>query len=121
MGQHYWITCYRTYAAKREFTVAISDFGIGFLQTLRHNYPDLTTEAEAIELALKANITGRPNHRGGNGLLFLQKNIFNGFRRTLYIRSTNTLVQVKNFTKHEILTETLPFSRGATIYFNVYY
>jgi hypothetical protein len=84
---------------QREFSVSICDFGIGFLQTIRHNYPKIATEAEAIKLALNENITGRPNQRGGNGLLFLQKNIFNGFKGSLVIRSTNTLVNVTDFNR----------------------
>ena len=106
---------------KRELTVSICDFGVGFLQTIQHNFPKIVTEAGAVSLALKANITGRPNQRGGNGLLFLQKNIFNGFKGMLSIRSTNTLVNVTDFNKCEIITEELPFSRGVNIYFSVQY
>lgn len=106
---------------KRELTISICDFGVGFLHTLRNNYPEISTEKEAIQLALKANTTGRPNQRGGNGLLFLQKNIFNGFKGTLSIRSTNTFGNVTDFETFELITERLPFTRGVNVYFSIKY
>lgn len=106
---------------KRELTISICDFGIGFLQTIKHNYPKITTEAEAINLALKANVTGRPNQKGGNGLLFLQKNVFNGFKGTLSIRSTNTLIIVTELNTTQTITEKLHFTRGVNICFSVEY
>jgi len=111
----------QNYPNKRELELSFCDFGVGFLKTLQGNYPSLTSEKDAIELALQRNITGRPSGKGGNGLVFLQNNIFNGFTGHLAIRSTNTLVEVIDIEKLNVIHENLPFQTGVNIFFSLKY
>lgn len=98
------------------------DYGNGFLSALQGNYPELENEAQAITLALLKGKTAKlAGQKGGNGLWFLQKNIFNGFRGELFIRSGNTLVQVIKQEETQTLDERLPYSYGANVFFNLKY
>ena len=99
---------------------SVCDFGIGFLGTLKHNYPDLKTEGEAILRALSPEVTGRDPQRGGNGLNFLRENVFNGFKGELYIRSRNTLIAVKNESAETPSLETSSF-KGSGVFFSLVY
>ena len=106
---------------KKEFNISVADLGIGFLETLKRNYPEVSSEEEAIKLALKENTTGRIEKRGGNGLLFLQNNIFNGFKGSLLIRSRDTLVAVKKHEEVKLLKNNLPFRNSTNIFINLKY
>lgn len=106
---------------KREVCVSICDAGVGFLRTLHRNYPALNNEADAITLALRSNTTGRSNHRGGNGLVYLQKNVFNGFAGELCIRSKDTLMRVEGRDNAVLEKNDLPFDAGANIFFRIQY
>lgn len=101
---------------KKELCFAYADFGIGFLHTLQFNYPELTSEASAVIKALEPNVTGRPQKRGGNGLDYLQRNVFNGFRGSLFIRSKDKLINAQ--TKKEYET---PLAVGASVLFTLHY
>lgn len=106
---------------KREVNISICDFGVGFLETLKKNYPKLNNEKDAIELAIKPKTTGRLNKMGGNGLVYLQKNIFNGFAGEIIIRSKNVLVSVKKEGEVCLLKDDIPFSYGANIFISIKY
>ncbi|MDQ7010100.1 MAG: hypothetical protein Q9M94_07475 [Candidatus Gracilibacteria bacterium] len=82
---------------EKQLNFVISDLGIGFKGTLKNNFPELDTEKDALQIALKPGITGRYENKGGNGLVFLQKNIFNGFKGELFIRSNNFIAKVDSF------------------------
>lgn len=101
---------------KRELCFSFCDFWIGFLETLKGNYPSLDWQREAILHAIKPNITGRPQGRGGNGLDYLKKNVFNGFRGELRIRSGDTVLSVAEETSQHT-----PFGAGANIIFTLHY
>lgn len=101
---------------KRELCFSFCDFGVGFLSTLQKNYPEITSQKEAIELALQPNITGRSQRQGGNGLDYLKKNVFNGFHGRLDIRSGDTL-----YSAREELSQNTPFLSGANIFFTLHY
>jgi len=111
----------QAFPEKREFNISVSDFGVGFLETLKKNYPETSNEEEAIKLALKENITSRIEKRGGNGLLFLQNNIFNGFKGNLLIRSRDTLIEVKKHEEIKLLKNNLPFRNSTNIFINLKY
>lgn len=106
---------------KKNINISICDFGVGFLNTLIGNYPFLKTEADAIAVALKANTTGRINKAGGNGLVYLQKNIFNGFAGNIMIRSKNVLVAIDKREQTKIISGKLPFNYGVNIFINLNY
>lgn len=108
-------------ADKKEINISICDFGVGFMETLRKNYHELQSEAEAIELAIKPKVTGRLNKMGGNGLVYLQKNIFNGFSGEIAIRSMDTIVSVKREGGIELLKSDLPFKYGANVFISLKY
>ena len=109
------------YQNKQELCISICDFGVGFLSTLKDNYPELENEEQAIDCALKAETTSRNPQKGGNGLFYLQGNIFNGFQGTLAIRSANTFVQVTERETIKVIENNLPFSLGANIFFTIKY
>ncbi len=58
---------------------------------------------------------------GGNGLVYLQKNIFNGFSGEIMIRSKDTLVSVDKKEEITLLKNNLPFKYGANIFINLKY
>jgi len=120
------VTLIHHHEFKKEIAISVADLGIGFLGTLKERYPDLTNETESIALALKANTSSRPKnfanqYSGGNGLFYLQKNIFNGLKGELYIRSTNTLLQITSLENFQILNSELPYKYGANIFFKLKY
>lgn len=106
----------QTFHKKRELCFSFCDLGIGFLETLKSNYPTLSSQGESIALAIQPNITGRPQRQGGNGLDYLKKNVFNGFRGDLYIRSGDTLYSVR-----EEVSQRTPFLSGVNIFFTLFY
>lgn len=106
---------------KKNINISICDFGVGFLNTLIGNYPFLKIEADAIVFALKVNTTGRINKAGGNGLVYLQKNIFNSFAGNIMIRSGNTLTAIEKREEVRIINDNIPFDYGANVYINLNY
>lgn len=109
------------YKNERELCISFCDFGVGFLATLKNNYTGLKNEEQAINCALKKQTTSRNPQKGGNGLFHLQKNIFNGFKGNLFIRSVDTIVQVNNIEQIEVIQNDLPFSFGANVLFTIKY
>ena len=109
------------YHASRESAVSLLDFGVGFFETLKDNYPDIKTEHEAVHLAIQSNVTGRIGKKGGNGLTYLQKNIFNGFAGELEIRSGNCLVRIEKSGSSRVIEDNLPFTFGAHVGFKIHY
>lgn len=111
----------QNYPDIQELSLSFCDFGVGFLKTLKPNYHELRTEPQAVHLALMPNTTSRPTHRGGNGLVYLRKNIFNGLRGSLKIRSRQSLVRVRSSGDVQLLREPLPYSCGANVGFRIKY
>ena len=105
------------YPQEKKLCFAICDLGVGFFKTLHNNYPHIKTEEEAIAHALRPDVTGRENKKGGNGLTYLKKNVFNGFKGDLYIRSLNTFFSVK--TEENIKTSFL--QKGSGVFFSLFY
>ena len=106
--------------------IAVADIGVGFLETLKNKYPQINNEAEAITLAIQANTSSRPqdyqgHNTGGNGLFYLQKNIFNGLQGSLYIRSRETLVEVLDQKKTKLINSKLAYGYGANVFFSLSY
>jgi len=106
---------------RKEINISICDFGIGFLATLKKNYPQLENEEEAIKFALMPQTTGRINKMGGNGLVYLQKNVFNGFKGNITIRSNNTLVSIKSKETVELISNSIPFDFGTNVFISLNY
>jgi len=112
--------------SKKKFTIAVGDIGIGFKKTLKLKYPELISERDAIKLAIKPNISSRPTDykgqkMGGNGLYFLQKNIFNGLSGRLFIRSCNCFCEILSANQIQELESDLPFKYGANVFFELSY
>lgn len=110
----------------KNFIIAVSDLGVGFKETLKTKYPQIKSELEAIQLAIKANVSSRaPDYKGqnmgGNGLYFLQKNIFNGLADRLFIRSCDSFCEVLDSTQIKELETGLPYRHGANIFFELSY
>lgn len=106
--------------------ISVADIGVGFFQTLKDKYPEIKNEAEAIELAIQANTSSRPqdyqgHNTGGNGLFYLQKNIFNGIPGKLYIRSRGTLTEVLDRQQTKLISSELPYNYGANLFFTLNY
>jgi hypothetical protein len=106
--------------------ISVADIGVGFFETLKNKYPQIKNEAEAIALAIQANTSSRPqdyqgHNTGGNGLFYLQKNIFNGLPGELYIRSRGTLVEVLDRKQTKLINSELPYSYGANVFFSLSY
>ena len=108
-----------THHSQNELIFSLCDFGEGFCKSLLLNYPDLKTESEAIKLAIQPKVTGRLQKRGGNGLDFLQRNTFNGFKGNLFIRSGNTLVKISSYQNAETLNDNLKSTYGANVCFTL--
>lgn len=106
--------------------ISVADIGVGFLETLKNKYPQIQNEADAIALAILPNTSSRPqdyqgHHAGGNGLFYLQKNIFNGLPGELYIRSRGTLVEILDQKKTKLISSKLPYDYGAHVFFGLSY
>lgn len=106
--------------------ISVADIGVGFFETLKNKYSQINNEAEAIELAIQANTSSRPQdyqgqNTGGNGLFYLQKNIFNGLPGELYIRSRGTLLEVLDQKQTKLINSELPYSYGANVFFSLSY
>jgi hypothetical protein len=112
----------QNYNEKKKIGFSFMDYGNGFLPILKKNYSTLQNSTQAIALALQKGKTARPTEQsGGNGLWYLQKNIFNGFRGELFIRSADTLVQVIQQDKIKTLHKNLPYNYGVNVYFRINY
>ena len=83
----------QNYPKKKCLELVIGDPGIGFLGSLKSNYPDLEEDISAIRLGLSGK-TGRINERRGNGLKFIQKWTLDRFDGSMLIHSGNGLVTV---------------------------
>jgi hypothetical protein len=97
---NFWPKCFFYFyhnKKEKQLNFVISDLWIWFKGTLKNNFPDLETEKEALQIALKPWITWRYEKKWWNWLVFLQKNIFNWFRWELFIRSNNFLAQINSF------------------------
>lgn len=107
-------------------SITISDLGQGFLKTLEKKFPELKTEEEAIKLAIQANTSSRPpshtgQKMGGNGLFYLQKNIFNGLNGDLYIRSRGCLMKINSYGNASLVNSELGYNYGAMLSFSLKY
>lgn len=105
---------------KRKLSFVIDDLWVWLSNTLKDNYPWLKTDAEYIEIALKPWVTGRYQNKWWNWLVYLQKNIFNGFKWELVIRSNNSLVKVQDFWKIQEIDSEIAMT-GTCIYFSLFY
>lgn len=65
---------YFSYDLEKKFFV-IADRGQGVLSTLKRVKPELTSEPEAVKVALTESISGRAPERRGNGLKFVRQEI----------------------------------------------
>jgi hypothetical protein len=106
----------QTYNDSIEFS--FSDFGGGFLESLKTNYPELKDEKEAIEIALRQRVTGRPNRKGGNGLYYLSNKVFNGFNGELFIRSGSVAIKSGKLIPTSVLRTCSGIS-GSTVTFTL--
>lgn len=57
-----------TYGNDRKIAFGVADSGRGILASLREGHPDLQTDAEAVDEAMKAGITRNPDAGQGNGI-----------------------------------------------------
>jgi hypothetical protein len=108
------------YPNTNKIFVSIADTGVGFQQTLQRNYPQIKTEEDAIKIAIQKETTARNPQKGGNGLILLQNNVFNGFKGKLFIRSQDTLMKIEK-TKTKLINKCLPFSRGSCVHFILHF
>ncbi|MFM7458038.1 MAG: hypothetical protein ACKO3R_05195 [bacterium] len=111
---------------KKTFTIAVADLGVGFKETLKLKHPEIQSEIEAVELAIQANTSSRPvdykgQRMGGNGLYFLQKNIFNGLAGKLFIRSCGDFCEILSANQVQQLANSLPYTYGTNIFFELSY
>lgn len=98
----FWPKCFFYYhnnEQDKKLSFVISDLWVWIKGTLKNNFPNLKTEKDAINMALKPWITWRYEKKWWNWLVFLQKNIFNWFRWELFIRSNNFIAQIDWFAK----------------------
>lgn len=97
---------------KEQIEITVSDAGLGIPKTLRQAKPDLHSDQEALESAIKEGVT-RDNSIGqGNGLYGTWK-IAQKSNGTLNIYSGNAKL-VSNGTTNQISREKIPIS-GATV------
>ncbi len=111
----------QNFPQKKELCFSYCDFGVGFRATLLENYPELKNNFEAIKLAMEENVTSRFPRRGGNGLNYLQKNIFNGFKGELLVRSGEALVNVRSQGDVELVDNNVQVGFGSNIFFSLKY
>lgn len=111
----------QNFSQKRELCFSYCDFGVGFLATLSANYPELNNNFEAIKLAFEKNVTARSPQRGGNGLNYLQQNVFNGFKGELLLRSGEALVNVDGKNNVALLNNDVKIGSGSNIFFSLKY
>jgi len=71
--------CAQYYPKQEQLIFSVVDLGVGFLQTLLPIYPRLTTQTEALSLAVQEGVTSNPTGKNiGAGLFVLR-----GFLETL--------------------------------------
>jgi len=64
--------CAEAYPQEHRLMLSVMDFGVGFLYRLNPRYPQLTSDAEAIALAVKDGVSSRPTGKhAGSGLYIL--------------------------------------------------
>ena len=63
--------CAQTYPNENRLMLSIMDFGKGFLKSLCHSYPQLRSNAEAIQLAIQEGTTSKGMRNAGRGLWIL--------------------------------------------------
>ena len=64
--------CAEAYPEEHRLMLSVMDFGVGFYEQLHPRYPHLTSDSEAIALAVKEGITSKPKKRNaGRGLPIL--------------------------------------------------
>lgn len=99
---NFWPKCFFYFhndEKNKKLSFVISDLWIWFKNTLKNNFPELKTEKEALEIAIKPWITWRYENKWWNWLVFLQRNVFNWFKWELFIRSNNFFAKVDWFWK----------------------
>ncbi len=76
------------YPKKRKFEIAIVDLGVGIQASLKQNpaYADVSSDVDAIRLALKKYVSATPERNGGTGL-FVANLLMEANGGTLAIRS----------------------------------
>jgi hypothetical protein len=93
----------QNYPLKNFIEFAIGDPGIGFLGSLKANYPEINDDISAIKQGL-AGKTGRINERRGNGLQFVQRWTLTNFRGKVAIHSGEGLIIIDQdgVTEHKV-------------------
>jgi len=81
----------QNYPQKKCLEFVIGDPGIGFLGSLKANFPGLSDDISAIKHGLAGN-TGRINEDRGNGLKFIQNWTLENFSGNILIHSGKGLV-----------------------------
>jgi hypothetical protein len=90
------------YRDKHELSIIIADLGVGIKKHLSQSYPSLVSDVEAIQLALKPQVSGTfgnnsqlyaSKNNAGVGL-YLSSNIIRRLRADMYIISGGGLVHI---------------------------
>ena len=105
------------YPTKSQLNLSVADPGIGFKASLHRKDPNLSSETEAIKLALEKGVSGRIEETRGNGLKFIQDSTFEIFSGIISIQSYNGLViREENNFKEEIVPPVLGSVVNLTLY-----
>lgn len=105
------------YPTKRKVQVAVADSGVGFLEHIRHDYPDITTDEKAIIKAIEMGVTASSNRmygherNAGYGLYALLE-IIKATKGQVVIISNSGILRCKN---GQITTGTLNESWKGTV------
>ena len=96
------VSCAQYFPKRKKTQVAIVDTGMGFFRTISRNHPQVKNETEALELSLKAGVTGDQSRlygvaqrHAGYGLYVLSK-IIDATDGFLIMVSNNGMLIYKN-------------------------
>jgi hypothetical protein len=57
-----------TYPEKQKLALIVCDSGVGIPKTMKTAFPDIRSDQEALEMAIRKGVTSKPNYGQGNGL-----------------------------------------------------
>ncbi|UVT19004.1 MAG: hypothetical protein H8K03_14460 [Nitrospira sp.] len=100
--------CAQAYQSTKQLMISVTDFGIGFLETLTRLYPQLNSEASAVALAIQPGVTSRARQNNAGAGLHILSEWLRIHHGDLEIISKDGVW--KQFSDGKTMQMTLPFS-----------
>ncbi|HUT98219.1 MAG TPA: hypothetical protein VM054_04005 [bacterium] len=111
------VVCGQIYSKKKQIHISISDYGIGFLNSLLTVKKDLSNDIEAIKTAVETQVTTRKQAVGGMGLQHIKVGILNVNGNVSYLSGLGMVTYEKQKKKtRRIVKKLTAYVKGVTIY-----